>query len=87
MHCVSGNLDLKDVLVLLVGQARVLEVCETHEVRDQQEREEQGVVCGLDSVMHDCECCQRIKEVTYTCPSAKRTDKLLGNRLYIAYDS
>ena len=86
MNLVSRDLDLEDVLVLLVGQARVLEVCETHEVRDQQEREKQGVVCGLDPVMHDCECCQRIEEVSYTRPSAKRTDKFLRNRLYIAYD-
>ena len=86
MHLVSRDLDLKDVLVLLVGQARVFEVCEAHEVRDEQEREEQGIVCGLDTVVHDCECCQRIEEVSYTRPSAKRTDKFLRNRLYIAYD-
>ena len=37
--------------------------------------------------MNDCEGRQRLKEVTYTSPSSKRTDEFLGNRLYIAYYS
>ena len=54
---VLRDLDFKDVFVLLVGQSRVLEVCEAEEVGEDEESKDDRIISGFETIVYDGQSC------------------------------
>ena len=82
----GDELDLEDVLVLLVGQARLVEPGEEEKVWQQEERHEDEVLHRIHAVVEHGHLADGLEDVAQARARAERADQLLRDRFDVTYD-
>ena len=72
--------------MLLVREARILEILEHEEVGENEEGQNHGVLHSFKSIMKDSQHNHRLEDISQTCTRAKSSDELLRNSLDVAND-
>lgn len=86
-NCMLGHFNPENILVLLMRQSLLLEVCEHEEVGHHQEGKTERVIHSFETKVHNCQRSDSLEAVTETCAHAEKWHQFLRNCLDIADDS